>query len=350
MGGIETYFRELIRWLPTCAGSEHEVVFILDRDLRKTYPDIPALVFEAGAVKTAFFRLLESFTSFRCSALTGLIEKHGFDAFFCPHQAMFPVECPVTSVITVHDVQHLYFPKYFSLIDHAFRATIWVKSLSECDRIIAISRATSDALVERCGVDPEKISVVHHGFPDIDPDSVSTSQLVQGQYYYYPAASYPHKGHVRLINAFALLKRCGAVSTDTRLVFSGMKTGYWKKVHAVIAANGWERDVIHLGHIPYEEVLSLYKGACAVFFPSEHEGFGIPLLEAARFGKKIICSQLPVFEEIGVPSEDMVDFEDIKSVATALERSGRTVLKYAPSSWAQSIRNTFETIVRLVES
>ena len=43
-------------------------------------------------------------------------------------------------------------------------------------------------------------------------------------------------------------------------------------------------------------------------FPTEFEGFGLPVLEAVQFNKKIICSRLSIFDELGVPKQYQVDF------------------------------------------
>lgn len=47
------------------------------------------------------------------------------------------------------------------------------------------------------------------------------------------------------------------------------------------------------------ELYAWYKGATALIFPSYYEGFGLPIIEAMQFGLPIICSDIPVFREIG---------------------------------------------------
>ena len=86
--------------------------------------------------------------------------------------------------------------------------------------------------------------------------------------------------------------------------------------------------------------MSLYKGAEAILFPSEFEGFGIPVIEAVQFNKKVICSQLAVFDEIGVPRQWQIDYRNSDALMQALAAPGPTRLDVVPSTWADMARNT----------
>ena len=78
----------------------------------------------------------------------------------------------------------------------------------------------------------------------------------------------------------------------------------------IVGARGWEnRDVFdrldrnptyvtELNDLPNQAVAAVIKGAAGLLFPSHAEGFGLPLAEAAMLGTPVICSDLPVFEEI----------------------------------------------------
>ncbi len=301
VGGIETYYRELIRWLPICAGSANEIIFFTGSELADLFGQVDHLhIINRSPFQLSLDRVVEAFTPCRCLEIERMIQEARVDVMFYPHQAMFPINCPVPSVVTVHDLQHVYYPSHFSMLDRAYRATVWKRSLYAPSHLIAISRVTAESLNTAFGINPDKISVVHHGCQVLDV-SVVQSWVGEffGSYYYYPAASFPHKGHMELIRSFARLRDKGR-RPDGKIVFSGMKTGYWKTIEREIIELGLEQDVIHVGFVSYEDVLSLYKGSEAVLFPSTFEGFGIPVLEAAQFEKKIICSELEVFTEIGL--------------------------------------------------
>ena len=346
MGGIETYYRELIQWLPQCATPNHEIVFFVNRELLADFPNLTNVaIFDCSARFTVFWRVLEAFTPYRCKAIREVVKASEVDVMFFPHQAMFPFPCPVPSVITVHDLQHVYFPQHFSLFDKAFRATVWKKSLLECNHIIAISNATAKSLMGEFGVDSSRISVVHHGVNVLEIESVEPPCRPGSPYFYYPAASYPHKGHLQLVQSFSSLKQKGYLEKE-KLVFTGMKTDHWNKVQRWINTNGMEQEINHYGHVPYAEVLSLYKNAKAILFPTEFEGFGIPVLEAIQFRKIIICSRVDVFSEIGVPDSAQIDFSDSCLLLAALSELKETKLGKVPVTWEAAICETLDVILR----
>lgn len=343
MGGIETYYRQIIKWLPIIAGDTHDVIFFSDRDIAQAFPEIRTISLGWSARRVVGMRLAEAFSPYRCLRLQKRMLEEKVDVMFFPHQAMFPLHCPVKSVVTVHDLQQVYFPHYFSLFDRLFRRLVWTPSLKICDRIISISNATKVDLVKYAQVSSEKIDVVHHGFDAADRSSVAPFNAGY-PYLYYPAASFPHKGHRTLVTSFSALKKRGLLP-GVKLILTGRQTPHWKSVEGVIKDEGLSGDVIHRGFVSAREVWALYKGAEAVLFPSEFEGFGIPVLEAAQCGKKFICSKLPVFQEIGVRPCWQIDFSDPDSLRLALDSSDETGLTKPALSWEKAIANTLKVIV-----
>lgn len=343
MGGIETYIRKMVEHLPSLPGAE--LVFFVNDEVESLVP-AGAEVFNTGwsSSRTIIERLLEAFTPHRSTAAEGLVTDSKIDVMFYPHQAMFPMRIDVPSVLTVVDVQHLFIPEYFSRFDLVFRARVYAKSLKKCSSIAAISKVTGDSLVEKCGVPPGKIKAIHLGCDKINASAVADQKLMDEPYLYYPAATFPHKGHRQLLYSYAALKRNGTVCQ--KLVLTGMKTEFWKKLERIIRNEGLQKDVIHLGYLPYKKVLSLYKGADAVLFPTEFEGFGLPVLEAVQFEKKVICSKLSVFDEIGVPKEWQIDYACCDQLSRALDAKRPTQLLHVPNTWKDTAEQTLELLIQ----
>jgi alpha-1,3-rhamnosyl/mannosyltransferase len=68
--------------------------------------------------------------------------------------------------------------------------------------------------------------------------------------------------------------------------------------------SGWEQSesfsrVMHLGHVPDEDLAGLYCGAVAFVFPSLYEGFGLPVLEAMACGCPVVTSDRASMPEVG---------------------------------------------------
>jgi len=106
----------------------------------------------------------------------------------------------------------------------------------------------------------------------------------------------PRKGHAQALAAFDLLWQRGV---DANLVVVG-KQGWMVEAVAerMKAHPELGKRLFWLAGISDEMLLKLYAGASALLAPSEGEGFGLPLIEAAQHGIPIIARDLPVFREV----------------------------------------------------
>ena len=188
--------------------------------------------------------------------------------------------------------------------------------------------------------------MIHLGYDPVEAQGADSETVPDFPYFYYPAATYHHKGHAQLFRTFSQLKKEGKLTQ--KLVLTGGRNRYWKELQKVIQEEAMQDDIIHLGHVSYEDVLALYQGADAVLFPTEFEGFGIPVLEAAQLKKKIICSRLSVFDELGVPAEWQIDFTSSPQLFQALCQEGPVVLKKTPVSWREAVLQTLQSLRELV--
>ena len=88
-----------------------------------------------------------------------------------------------------------------------------------------------------------------------------------------------------------------------KFVIVGKKEGFITADKEVLdlveKINICENSVFFTGNVNDLELYAWYKGATALIFPSYYEGFGLPIIEAMQFGLPIICSDIPVFREIG---------------------------------------------------
>jgi len=348
VGGAETYVRALVRHLPEVAGRD-ELLLLLDRDLAGDLeaPGWGRVVLPFGARALVLRRVLEAYTPWRDRAAERALAAARPDVTFFPQQSIFPLRAPGPAVVTVGDVQHLHLPGNFGLFDRTFRARAYPATLARAARVVAVSEFTRGTLVERCGVAPERIEVVHHGFDPEPPPGADASPPpplpVEGPYLYCPAATWPHKGHATLLRCFATLRREGAFAG--RLVLTGQRTPLWERELVPLARSlGIEGEVVHLGFVDHALVGRLHSGAAAVVFPTAYEGFGLPVLEAVGAGARVITSRLPVFDEIGVPAEAQVDFGRPAEVRAALARTGPTRLVREPIRWRECAARTLAVL------
>jgi glycosyltransferase involved in cell wall biosynthesis len=343
VGGAETYLRELVANLPRVAhGDRLTAVLHPEAAAALPTPGMDRVVVERGDARLVATRMLEAFTPARALSLERVFASLKADAVLFPQQSVFPRCAPVRAVLTVHDLLHLAHPEALSAFDRVFRAGIYGRSLRRAARVIAISGFTARELVSRCGVEPQRIEVVRQGVRPPPPIPPAAWDGAGGPYLYYPAASWPHKEHATLFRSFAALRRAGKLGA--KLVLTGERTAHWPGLSRLARELGVAGEVVHLGFIPAGQVDSVYAGARALVFPSRHEGFGLPVLEAARLGVPMVTSRLEVFEEVGVPERRRIDFRDPEALHRALVEGGPAALTRAPALWEEVARCTIAVL------
>lgn len=348
VGGAETYVRQLVAHLPGVAAPDDRLVAVMDRDVATAVPTPgwERVVIPRSGARIVADRILEAFTPWRARSVEAALAAVGADVTLFPQQSIFPKRAPGPAVLTIVDVQHIYHPEHIPAFERAFRPAIYPYSMRRADHLVAISEFTRRTVLERCGVAPEKVTAIPLGYEPRDASPVVPTERIAGPYIYYPAATFAHKNHAALIRAYAALRQRGDLTA--RLVFTGMQTPAWRGLRRLAQELGVAGDVVHLGFLPFPEIRRVYAGAEAVVFPSRHEGFGIPVLEAAvGFRKKVITSRLPVFDELGVPPERQIDFDDPEALLAALRLPGPTVLTRRPSTWEECAQRTLEVSRRV---
>ncbi|WP_296944469.1 glycosyltransferase [uncultured Massilia sp.] len=234
------------------------------------------------------------------------------------------------------------------------------------DGIVCISRAVADELAGWIGAEnlqrrsPLQLGWFHLG-ADIDASAPSSglppdaervfAALARRPSFLMVGTVEPRKGHAQALAAFDLLWERGV---DANLVIVG-KEGWMVEQVAARLKDHPElgQRLFWLAGVSDEMLLKLYAGSSALLAPSEGEGFGLPLIEAAQHDIPIIARDIPVFREVagahahyfsGLAAGDLAD-----AVAgwIALWRDGR-----APTStgmpwltWDRSARQVLDAIV-----
>jgi glycosyltransferase involved in cell wall biosynthesis len=222
-----------------------------------------------------------------------------------------PVRVP--TAITLHDVQHLDLPQLFSRAERAFRSVAYNRSARSSRLVIVPSAFVRDRAVAQLGLDPARVRVIHHG---IDHARFSPGEEPREPFLLYPARPWPHKNHGRLYEAFALLRH---ERPELRLVLTGGG-------HTGDVPDGVEVR----GNVTLEELVSLYRRAAALVFPSRYEGFGMPPLEAMACGCPVACSDAASLPEVCGDAACFFDPDDPAAMAAAVA----DVLD-DPESWSE---------------
>lgn len=245
------------------------------------------------------------------------------DVLFVPAH-LLPLAYLGRSVVTVHDLGHLYFRFAYPRKRWWYLHLGTIYSARRAARVIADSTATARDLVERMGVPAEKIDVVPLGydprFRPVDADLVRSVRVRLGlddrPYLLMVATIQPRKNHARLLAAFARLTE--ATRRHHRLVVAG-KPGYGAdEVYRTAQALGLGDAVRFLGYVPEDDLPALIGGATALVFPSLYEGFGLPAIEAMACGTPVIASNAGSLPEVVGDAGLLVDPLDVDALGDAL--------------------------------
>lgn len=216
-------------------------------------------------------------------------------------------------VLTVHDLSFEHEDDLMDPFDRTVFRTFVPRSVRSAARILVGSHWTREDLVNRYGVNPEKIAVTSYGVdPVFTPEGPRTSN---GSYLLFVGALQPRKDPLCAVRALALL------DSDLQLVFVGPEKRLGKETRREAARLGLERRVRFLGHVPKQELSVLYRGAACLVFPSRYEGFGLPVLEAMAVGTPVVASTAGALPEVAGDAAILVQPRDPAALADGVERA-----------------------------
>ena len=224
----------------------------------------------------------------------GTIERLGVDVM---HFALpFGFETAVPSLFVPHDLQHLHHPEYFSPYERRARDATYAGLSRQARAVVALSHWGKADLVRGLSLPEDKVRVVGWApaldlYPAPSPGDVNRTRRDHGlpeAFLLYPAQTWPHKNHVRLLEALAVLR--DGIGLEIPAVFTGRRGRFFPVIERAVKRLRLADQVRFLGFVSPVELQCLYRTAKALVYPSEFEGFGLPIAEAFRAGLPVACS------------------------------------------------------------
>lgn len=215
-----------------------------------------------------------------------------------------PVGVPGPSVVTVHDLQAWHHPQFFSRAKLTYLRVMTAQSLRRAARVTTPSDFTRRDLLARTSVPAERVVVVPPRLAAPPTPPGEPSRLTDGRpWFLYPAATYPHKNHLMLVEAFAQAARR---LPDHVLVLTGATgAGAWGSARGTADALSRRVDelglagrVLRPGYLPGDAYLGLLGGATALVFPSLFEGYGLPVAEAMAVGVPVLAADATALRDV----------------------------------------------------
>lgn len=295
VGGSETYVVRLLRGLAERSSELDYTLFALPQ-LADAHPDV------TQTFKTAYAPVSGQWKSFRVAGenswLARQCRRRRIDLV---HHAggTVPVVRAARPVLTIHDLQYLYYPEYFTKTKLTYLKRMVPRSAEAARLVLTPSEFTRRTVIERLSIDPNVVVVVPHGISPRERKAaafdVRSHYDLPGPFFLYPAITYPHKNHLVLVKAFA---RVLEHHPDASLVLTGAKGSMEARVGAEVRELGIEKSVRRLGYVPADRLDALYDEATAMTFPSRFEGFGAPVLEAMARGCPVVAADATALPEV----------------------------------------------------
>jgi glycosyltransferase involved in cell wall biosynthesis len=257
------------------------------------------------------------------TALSARARELRLDLFHAPHYVL-PLRLPCPAVVTIHDLIHITARDYRGLPRLYARFMIG-RAVREAARVITVSHASEREILRLFPNARAKLAVVANGVEEVfhprprEEAAAFAAEAfgVDGPFLLFVGNPKGHKnldllleGFVRLARRYPAL-RLLVVGGDERqrraLARRGERLGYGERLKLA-------------GTVDREGLAQLYAAAACFVFPSRHEGFGLPPLEAMACGTPVASSSSASLPEVLGPAAAYFSPESVDSLVEAICR------------------------------
>lgn len=295
----------------------------------------------------------------------------GFDLihypFFDPFFLTLRLHRNIPTIITIHDLIPLKFASHFEIgIRGKLKWLIQRRLAKRVNHIITDSQSSKEDIVKILRVDQSKVSIIPLGpnqsgqAPARLANKIAQVYKLPPKYLLYVGDISWNKNIVGLIRAFDLLPQ-----RDLSLVLVGKAFASspnireFKEIRRAIDKSVRAKQIMILGYVPSHHLPVIYSHATLYVQPSWYEGFGLPILEAMKFGCPVATSSRGSLPEIGGDAVAYFDpKKDIVEVITSLlsspqklrDLSARAVKQAKNFSWEKTAEMTYQVYKQVISA
>ncbi len=307
-GGIGRYTAELARLLPTLPSTDADEITLVPFVARHRREDVEARLREFGLDGTDPVvlplprpLLYDAWHLLGRPRLGRSRRLRYADVVHAPSVAV-PPKSDSPLVVTAHDAAPLIYPETYPRRGRRFHRQGLAAAAKRADLVITVSESAADELSMYTAIPRERMRVVPNG---VDLEIAADAQveatrrelgLDDAPYVFWIGSLEPRKNIGLLVDAFVRW----ALHTDLphRLVLAGPAGWLEDEASVLEPARRLGDRVRTLGRVGDPALGALYRGADLFAFPSLHEGFGIPVLEAMAQETPVIAADIPALREI----------------------------------------------------
>jgi len=216
-----------------------------------------------------------------------------YDLLFCPSN-IAPIWLPEKTklVITLHDLAFLDFPKQYSSFFQKYYAFLVPKILKRAQHIVTISNFSKERIIQEYPWTQKKISIIYHGIsPYFTP-----SEKKKSDYTLYVGSMNEIKNFQGVLKIF-LMPEFKII--PLKMILPGASTfTQGSEISTLLKKVQSAENIEIISSVSQRELKTYYQNAKLFIFPSFHESFGFPPLEAMACGTPVIISKVTALPEI----------------------------------------------------
>lgn len=247
--------------------------------------------------------------------------------------------------------------RWWKVLKRAKHRHRFVRSMRLAHRVLTISSFSKQEFVMRLGVDPARIHVTMLGADDLPVDGVDQPRPLEtagitGPFFLTVGGQEERKN---LATLYAAMDRLYAAGIHVPLVQCG--PGMSAQTRALHGRAPW---LSHVGYVSDAELVTLYRRATALVYPSSYEGFGLPVLEAMHAGGAVICADASSLPEVAGDAALTFPPADVDALVRCMRRlidepSWRDTLiargraRAMHFSWARAADETWGELVAVAQ-
>ncbi|MBC8053226.1 MAG: glycosyltransferase family 4 protein [Sphingobacteriaceae bacterium] len=346
-GGISRYFATLIQAIKRSPEFEYQLGVLLSNNhyLQNTdeaFHSLKKIIKNPGSI----YKLNKLYNQY-------LLTRNRFDVFHPTYYDTYFIDkLKKPLVVTIHDMTYERLPEYFWAKDPLTK--LKRLNIERADKIIAISETTKNDLIKYLNTNPDKIEVVYHGIDFETPLNVTPLKNIPEEYILFVGHRNAYKNFFLFLYAFQQLS---IKHPDLKVILTGGGDLDIAELEFIQRLKLSDK-ILHI-NASDEELNYLYQQAITFVYPSLHEGFGLPILEAFMSECPIVLSDTECFREIAQDAALYFEPQSVDDLAATLEKvinsndlrsnlieAGKKRIQYFPLQ--KSVDETFEIYKKLV--